>query len=71
MRSSAASGELLFWNRYKIMSASYTATNTFVPDKPQPWAPQDSLTRWDFDVHPDGKRVAIGLEDQSALEASR
>ena len=70
-RWSATSRELLFWNKGKIMCASYTATDTFVPGKPQLWAPQDALARPDFDVHPDGTRVALGLVDPIAAEAAR
>ena len=70
-RWSAVSHELLFWSKLKIMSASYRATDTFAPDKARLWAPQDSLVRADFDVHPDGKRVAVGLVDPDAFEAAR
>lgn len=68
---SSTSRELLYFNSGRIMSAPYTAGDTFVPGKPQPWAPQDVRVYPDFDVHPDGKRVAAGLLDPNALEAAR
>ena len=69
-RWSATSRELLFWNNGKIMSVSYTATESFVPGKAQLWAPQDGLAQPDFDIHPDGKRAAIGLVDPNAMKAA-
>ena len=63
--------ELLFWDNGTIMSASYSATETFEVRKPQRWAPQDGTTRWVFDVHPDGTRVAMGRLDPTAVEAAR
>jgi len=68
---SATGHELLYWSNGKIMSASYTANGTFVPGKPQLWAPQAGVARWDFDVHPDGRRLAIGLADAEAARAAR
>jgi serine/threonine-protein kinase len=68
---SATGNELLFWSNWKIMSASYTAPDTFVPGKPQLWAPQDGMARGTFDMHPDGKRLAIGLVDAEAGLAAR
>jgi serine/threonine-protein kinase len=68
---SPTGNELLYWSNGKIMSASYTANDTFVPGKPQLWAPQDGLARRVFDVHPDGKRLAIGLFDADAARAAR
>jgi Tol biopolymer transport system component len=68
-RWSAATHELLFVSNGKIMSVSYTAADTFTPAKPQLWAPQDMYAG--FDIHPDGKRLAIGLVDAETLRAAR
>jgi hypothetical protein len=70
-RWSRTPAELLFWDNGRIMSASFTATDTFVPGKPQPWAPQDGTTRFTFDVDPDGTRVAMGRMDPMAADAAR
>ena len=69
-RWSATSRELLFWDGGRIMSMPYTATDTFVPGKPQLWAPQTGSVFPDFDVHPDGRRVAVGLADAEARRAA-
>jgi serine/threonine-protein kinase len=70
-RWSATSRELLFWDNGTIRSASYTVADTFVPGKPQPWSPQGVLVHPAFDLHPDGKRAAVGLLDPDASEAAR
>jgi hypothetical protein len=70
-RWSATSRELLFWDNDTILSASYTAVDTFIPGKPQPWSPKGGLVHPAFDVHPDGRRVAVGLLDPDASEAAR
>jgi serine/threonine protein kinase len=70
-RWSQTPAELLFWDNGRIMSASYTATDTFMPRRPQLWAPQDGMARWVFDVHPDGTRVAMGRMEPTAVETAR
>ena len=63
----------------KIMVAPYTVSGeSFIPGKPQLWSPgqvTDRLGMVNFDVHPDGKRVAvlktpIGSEDLPAIKFS-
>jgi hypothetical protein len=65
-RWSAHKHELLFNDRGTIMSVSYTAADTFVPARPQPWAPQGGVAISDFDPHPDGTRAAVGLVNAEA-----
>jgi len=61
------------------MVAPYTVSGeSFIPGKPQLWSPgqvTDRLGMVNFDVHPDGKRVAvlktpIGSEDLPAIKFS-
>ena len=69
-RWSATSHELLFLNQRKIMVAPYTvAGESFQADKPQVWSP----TRYvainvtsPYDLHPDGKRLALLAEKAQA-----
>ena len=55
----------------KIMVATYSATgDTFRADKPRVWS---ETTVTDFDLHPDGKRVAVlkAPESQSSSESGQ
>jgi serine/threonine-protein kinase len=71
---SAAGGSLARWSRVRnevffeatdnrLMVASYKVEgDAFRADKPRVWAERPFLLRslgWDFDLHPDGERVAV------------
>lgn len=60
---SRSSKELFYSVDNKIMVASYTLSGeSFSPGKPQLWSPgqfTDRLGAVNFDLHPDGKRVAV------------
>lgn len=60
----------MFWDGGKILSVPFTVTGTFVPGKPQPWAPHDGSVYTDFELHPDGKRMAVRLADAEARRAA-
>jgi serine/threonine-protein kinase len=50
--------ELLYQFQDKIMAVSYTVKgDAFVPDRPRVWIPNLGGTGWD--LHPDGKRIAV------------
>ena len=60
---SATSHELLFQNQGKILFAPYSVVgDSFRPEKPQVWSPTSHVslgTNYPYDIHPDGKRLAI------------
>ena len=60
---SATAHELLFVNQGKVMAAPYTvAGDSFRAEKPQIWSPvgyRGLGTEYPYDIHPDGKRLAI------------
>ena len=71
-------GKELFYrtSESKLMVASYTASgDSFSADKPQLWSPGQFTDRglgfYNFDLHPDGKRVAVlkapGTERDAAM----
>jgi eukaryotic-like serine/threonine-protein kinase len=78
---STGGGTTPLWNRGKrellfktpdrrIMAASYTTEgDSFVPETPRPWSewplPESHLGA-DFDVAPDGNRIAVQVLDQPA-----
>ncbi len=65
---STASHELLFMGQGKVMSAPYAAVgDSFRPDTPQMWSPTrvrsgSALAGDLYDVHPDGKRLAVAVD---------
>jgi len=71
-RWSRTSPELLFLSQSKVMFARYSvAGNSFNADKPQVWSPTGYIglgTANPYDVHPDGKRLAI-IAAQTEAEA--
>ena len=60
---SATAHELLFVSQGKVMFAPYTVvSDSFRAEKPQIWSPtgfRDLGTTYPYDLHPDGKRLAI------------
>lgn len=71
-RWSAPSHELLFLDlsQRKIMAAPYTVVGeSFQADKPQVWSPTGYVglgPNWPYDLHPDGKRLALVAEKPKA-----
>jgi serine/threonine-protein kinase len=80
---SADGGSLAKWSRTRnelfyeapdnrIMVASYTVEGgSFRADKPRLWGARRFLARplgWDFDLHPDGERVALAAEPETQTE---
>ncbi len=60
---SATAHELLFVSQGKVMAAPYAvAGDSFRAEKPQIWSPADFRSlgaSYPYDIHPDGKRLAI------------
>jgi serine/threonine-protein kinase len=60
---SATARELLFTNQTKVMFAPYAVVgDSFRADKPQVWSPTSFRglgNNYPYDLHPDGKRLAI------------
>jgi serine/threonine protein kinase/Tol biopolymer transport system component len=73
----ARNGKELFYQTMdnKIMVVTYTASgDSFHADKPQPWSPGQFTSlgaNYTFDLHPDGKRIAVlkapGTEQNAAV----
>jgi hypothetical protein len=59
-RWSATAHELLFSSQGKVMFAPYSVVgDSFRADAPKLWSPTGHRTLGRFDLHPDGKRLAI------------
>jgi serine/threonine protein kinase/Tol biopolymer transport system component len=74
-RWSATTRELLWTDvaQFKVMFAPFSiAGNAFVPAKPQLWSPKGLSWIADgnsyYDVHPDGKRVAVASNEGEAVQ---
>jgi len=67
---SATSNELVFLNQNKVMFATYKVVgDSFQPDKPQVWSPTGIVsmgTSPPYDLHPDGKRLALVAAKEQA-----
>jgi serine/threonine protein kinase len=64
-RWSRSGHDLLYQSGDQLLAASYTAKgDTFVPDKPRVWIAKLGGTQWD--LAPDGKRVAVVTPVESA-----
>jgi len=75
-RWSRAHNELMFESPdQRLMVVSYKVQgDSFVADKPRLWSPRPFESRavgWDFDVHPDGERVAVAPTPETAAEAKQ
>ena len=71
-RWSATALELLFLSQGKVMVAPYTVVgDSFRADKPQVWSPTGYISLYSasqYDLHPDGKRLAIlAAPDQGSV----
>jgi serine/threonine-protein kinase len=55
----------------RIMVAPFTAEGSqFRPGPPVPWSPRGFAVDEDFELHPDGKRVATGPTERSAASTT-
>jgi len=73
-RWAKTSPELLFLSQNKVMVARYSvAGNAFIADKPQVWSPTGFVGLGlsnPYDLHPDGKRVAL-IADRTQADQAR